>query len=154
MAASGQIDWTPDREGAKGAGYTVWTGGKQYVDTVFKRLRPMMISSVPNVPTLVNYPVGWGEDIRRRKGNGVAVWRDEYEPQLQTLDIKRSSDRESGACADLAMRLDTDLFYTGENQQFIQWGKDAGATRRAYRLHWRCDLTLKAQNAPITSVTY
>ncbi len=36
MAASGQVDWTPDREGAKGVGYTVWTGGKQYVDTVFQ----------------------------------------------------------------------------------------------------------------------
>lgn len=53
---------------------------------------------------------------------------DEYEPQLQTQDIRRGNARELDACADLAVRLDTDLFHTGDNQRFVLWGQYSGAT--------------------------
>lgn len=129
MAANGQIDWTPDREGAKGVGYTVWTGGKQYIDTVFPTVAAYDDFIHAERARLGEFTLSVGaKAYAEEKAMELLFGEDEYEPQLQTLDIKRGNERESGACADLAMRLDTDLFYTGENQQFIPWGKDAGAT--------------------------
>lgn len=129
MAASGQVDWTPDREGAKGVGYTVWTNGKQYIDTVFATVAEYDNFIKSERARLGEFTLGAGaKTYAEEKAMELLFGEDEYEPQLQTLDIKRGNDRESGACADLAMLLDTDLFYTGDNQQFIPWGKDAGAT--------------------------
>ena len=129
MAANGQVDWTPDREGAKGVGYTVWTNGKQYIDTVFATVAEYDNFVKSERARLGEFTLSAGaKTYAEEKAMELLFGEDEYEPQLQTLDIKRGNDRESGACADLAMRLDTDLFYTGDNQQFIPWGKDSGAT--------------------------
>ena len=129
MAANGQVDWTPDREGAKGAGYTCWTNGKQYIDTVFATVAAYDDYIRAERARLGEFTLSVGaKAYAEEKAMELLFGEDEYEPQLQTIDIKRGNDRESGACADLAMRLDTDLFYTGDNQQFIPWGNDAGAT--------------------------
>lgn len=129
MAATGQVDWNPDREGARGGGYTVWTNGKQYVNTVFKTVADYDAFIKAERARLGEFALSSGaKTYAEEKAMELLFGEDEYEPQLQTLDIKRGNDRESGACADLAMRLDTDLFYTGDNQQFIQWGDNAGAT--------------------------
>ena len=129
MAANGQVDWTPDREGAKGVGYTVWTGGKQYVDTVFATVAAYDDFIRAERARLGEFTLSAGaKTYAEEKAMELLFGEDEYEPKLQTLDIKRGNDRESGACDDLAMRLDTDLFHIGDNQQFIQWGAYAGAT--------------------------
>jgi hypothetical protein len=129
MAASGQVDWTPDREGGKGVGYTVWTGGKQYTDTVFPTVAAYDDFIRAERARLGELTLSAGaKTYAEEKAMELLFGEDEYEPQLQTLDMKRGNDRESGACADLAMRLDTDLFCTGDNQRFIPWGNDAGAT--------------------------
>ena len=128
-AASGQVDWTPDREGAKGVGYTVWTNGKQYIDTVFATVAEYDNFIKSERARLGEFTLSAGaKTYAEEKAMELLFGEDEYEPQLQTLDIKRGNERESSACADLAMRLDTDLFHIGDNQQFIPWGKDAGAT--------------------------
>ena len=115
MAASGQVDWTPDREGAKGVGYTVWTNGKQYIDTVFATVAEYDNFIKSERARLGEFTLGAGaKTYAEEKAMELLFGEDEYEPQLQTLDIKRGNDRESGACADLAMRLDTDLFFTGD----------------------------------------
>ena len=128
-AANGQVDWTPEREGAKGVGYTVWTNGKQYIDTVFSTVADYDNFIRAERSRLGEFTLSSGaKTYAEEKAMELLFGEDEYEPQLQTLDIKRGNERESGACADLAMRLDTDLFHIGDNQQFIQWGDNAGAT--------------------------
>ena len=129
MAANGQVDWTPDREGAKGAGYTCWTNGKQYIDTVFPTVAAYDDFIRAERARLGEFTLSAGaKTFAEEKAMELLFGEDEYEPQLQTIDIKRGNERESGACADLAMRLDTDLFHIGDNQRFIPWGKDSGAT--------------------------
>jgi hypothetical protein len=129
MAANGQVDWTPDREGAKGVGYTVWTNGKQYIDTVFATVAAYDDFIRSERARLGEFTLSAGaKTYAEEKAMELLFGEDEYEPQLQTLDIKRGNERESGACADLAMRLDTDLFHIGESQQFIPWVNDSGAT--------------------------
>ena len=128
MAANGQVDWTPEREGAKGAGYTAWTNGKQYIDTVFSTVADYDNFIRAERARLGEFTLSAGaKTYAEEKAMELLFGEDEYESQLQTLDIKRGNDRESGACDDLAMRLDTDLFHIGDNQQFIQWGDNAGA---------------------------
>ena len=129
MATTGQVDWNPDREGARGAGYTCWTNGKQYTNTVFATVADYDDFIRSERARLGEFTLSAGaKTYAEEKAVELLFGEDEYEPQLQTIDIKRGNERESGACADLAMRLDTDLFYTGDNQQFIQWGRNAGAT--------------------------
>lgn len=129
MAATGQVDWNPDREGARGVGYTVWTNGKQYIDTVFATVADYDDFVRSERARLGEFTLSAGaKTYAEEKAMELLFGEDEYEPQLQTLDIKRGNDRESGACADLAMRLDADLFHTGEHQRFIPWGSNAGAT--------------------------
>ena len=129
MAATGQVDWNPDREGARGVGYTCWTNGKQYIDTVFSTVSDYDNFIRAERARLGEFTLSAGaKTYAEEKAMELLFGEDEYEPQLQTLDIKRGNERESGACADLAMRLDTDLFHIGDNQQFIELGKDAGAT--------------------------
>ena len=129
MAANGQVDWTPEREGAKGVGYTAWTNGKQYIDTVFSTVADYDNFIRAERSRLGEFTLSSGaKTYAEEKAMELLFGEDEYEPQLQTLDIKRGNERESGACADLAMRLDTDLFHIGDNQQFIPWCNDAGAT--------------------------
>ena len=141
MAENGEVDWSPRREGAKGVGYTCWTGGEyieaedrfdggiRYTETVFKTDKEYKDFISAERKRLGQFVLSVGaKTYAEEKAMKLLFGEDEYEPQLQTLDIKRGNERESGACADLAMRLDADLFYTGENQQFIPWGKDAGAT--------------------------
>ena len=129
MAATGQVDWNPDREGARGVGYTVWTNGKQYIDTVFATVADYDNFIRSERARLGEFTLSVGaKTYAEEKAMELLFGEDEYEPQLTTLDIKRGNERESGACADLAMRIDTDLFYTGDNQQFIPWGNNAGAT--------------------------
>ena len=129
MAANGQVDWTPEREGSKGVGYTAWIGGKQYIDTVFATVADYDNFIRAERARLGEFTLSAGaKTYAEEKAMELLFGDDEYEPQLQTLDIKRGNDRESGACADLAMRIDTDLFHIGDNQQFIQWGDNAGAT--------------------------
>ena len=130
MAANGQVDWTPEREGAKGVGYTVWVGGKQYIDTVFQTVAAYDDFIRAERARLGEFTLSAGAKTYAEEKAMELLFApdDEYEPQLQTLDIKRGNERESGACDDLAMRLDTSLFYTGDNQRFIRWGKDSGAT--------------------------
>ena len=129
MAATGQVDWNPDREGAKGAGYTCWTNGKQYIDTVFATVADYDNFIRSERARLGELALSAGaKTFAEEKAMELLFGEDEYEPQLQTLDIRRGNDRESGACADLAMRLDTDLFHIGDNQQFIALGENAGAT--------------------------
>lgn len=129
MAANGQVDWTPEREGAKGVGYTCWTDGKQYVNTVFPTVAAYEEFVKAERARLGEFTLSAGaKTYAEEKAMELLFGEDEYEPQLVTLDIKRGNDREPDACTDLAMRLDTDLFHIGDNQQFIPWGKDAGAT--------------------------
>lgn len=130
MAANGQVDWTPEREGVKGVGYTVWTGGKQYVNTVFKTVAAYDDFIKAERARLGEFTLSAGANTYAEEKAMELLFSpdDEYEGDIQTRDIKRGHEREAGACADLAMLLDTDLFYTGDNQQFIQWNKDAGAT--------------------------
>ena len=129
IAANGQVDWTPEREGAKGVGYTVWIGGKQYIDTVFSTVADYDNFIRAERARLGEFTLSAGaKTYAEEKAMELLFGDDEYEPQLTTIDIKRGNERESGACADLAMRIDTDLFHIGDNQQFIHWGDNAGAT--------------------------
>ncbi|MFM7013296.1 MAG: hypothetical protein ACKO0Z_28870 [Betaproteobacteria bacterium] len=129
MASSGQADWTPDREGAKGVGYTVWTGGKQYVDTVFQTVAAYDEFVKAERTRLGEFTLSVGaKTYAEEKAMEVLFGEDEYEPQLVTLDIKRGNEREALACDELSMRFDIDLFFVGDNQQFIAWGEDSGAT--------------------------
>lgn len=130
MATSGQVDWTPDREGAKGVGYTCWTGGKQYIDTVFPTVAAYDDFIRAERARLGEFTLSAGAKTYAEEKAMELLFSpdDEYEGDIQTRDIKRGHEREAAACADLAMLLDTDLFCTGDNQQFIQWGLDSGAT--------------------------
>lgn len=141
MSENGEVDWSPRREGAKGVGYTCWTGGEyieaedrfdggiRYTETVFNTDKEYKGFIAEEHKRLGQFVLSVGaKTYAEEKAMELLFGEDEYEPQLQTLDIKRGNDRESGACADLAMRLDTDLFHIGNNQQFIPWGNDAGAT--------------------------
>lgn len=129
MTSSCQVDWNPCREGAKGVGYTCWTSGKQYVDTVFPTVAAYDEFVKAERARLGEFNLSTGaKSYAEEKAMELLFGEDEYEPQLQTIDIKRGNERESSACAELSMRFDADLFHTGDNQRFIPWGKDAGAT--------------------------
>lgn len=129
MAANGQVDWTPDREGAKGVGYTVWTGGKQYIDTVFQTVadyEKFVRSERDRLGEFV-LPSG-GKTYARQKARELNFADDPLSPRIETKDMRRGHEREQEAADYFAMLNEIDLFYTGKNQQFIPWGTDSGGT--------------------------
>ena len=130
MAANGQADWSPIREGAKGIGYTAWIDGKQYVDTVFSTVSDYDAFIKSERARLGEFALSQGAKTYAEEKAVELLFGndDEYEPQLKTIDIRRGNDREAAACMEFSLLFDVDLFYTGDNQQFIKLGDNAGAT--------------------------
>ena len=129
MAANGQVDWNPDREGAKGAGYTAWTNGKQYIDTVFPTVAAYDDFIRAERARLGEFTLSAGaKAYARQKSRELSFADDPLSPRIETKDMRRGHEREQEAADYFAMMNEIDLFYTGENQQFIPWGTDSGGT--------------------------
>lgn len=141
MAENGEVDWSPRREGAKGVGYTCWTGGEyieaegrfeggfQYVKTVFKTDKEYKDFIAAERRRLGEFvlPVG-AKSYAEEKACEVVAADDPLAQRIETRDMKRGHIREQEAADHFAMLNDIDLFYTGDNQQFILWGDNAGGT--------------------------
>ena len=129
MAASGQVDWEPVREGARGAGYTCWVDGQKYTDEVFNTVAEYddFIKAERAKMGALTLSVG-AKTYAEEKAAELLFTADELEPQLSTVDIRRGKEREESACLALSLHLDSELFFTGENQRFIALGDSAGAT--------------------------
>ena len=141
MAENGEIDWSPRREGAKGVGYTCWTGGEyveaedrfeggiQYVKTVFKTDKEYKDFISAERKRLGQFVLSAGaKTYARQKARELNFADDPLSPRIETKDMKRGHEREQEAADYFAMLNEIDLFYTGESQQFIPWGTDSGGT--------------------------
>ena len=129
MAASGQVDWDPVREGARGAGYTCWVDGEKYTDEVFNTVAEYDAFVRAERAKMGALTLSAGaKTYAEEKAAELLFTADELEPQLSTVDIRRGKEREESACLALSLHLDSELFFTGDDQRFITLGDSAGAT--------------------------
>ena len=128
LLANGVVDWTPEREGAKGAGYTCWVAGKQYWDSVFATAAEYYAAVKAERARLGERTLSFGAMTYAEEKAMQILFADyqEHEPDLVSRDTQRGHEREPVAIALLAMAFEDDITHHAP-QQFINRG-DWGAT--------------------------